>query len=89
MEYGTDFFYVTVWEGIAESAQLNCHKGSLILVKGRLEQNTYLDKNTNKKIHAINIIGERLVFIGGSLKADPMPELVSEESDEKEIESEE
>ena len=91
-EYQTDFFYVTLWEGIAESVQENCHKGTIVIVKGRLEQNIYEDKETHKKVYGMNIIGERLVYIGSPKPQenprteDIDPDLRSEEEEKEEEE---
>ncbi len=77
-DYETDFIPVTMWEGIAESVAQYCKKGSPIIVRGRLEQNTYIDKEMGKKIYSLNIIGEKVIFLGSQQKDDKEAERPSE-----------
>ena len=88
--YTTDFLYVTLWEGAVEAVRATCKKGTLVMVKARLETNTYNDKNTGKKSYALNIIGERLISLGQNLEnkeeesqneVDIEPELLSQEEE--------
>ena len=83
--FATDFIYVTLWEGIAELVSKGCTKGSVVIVRGRLEQNNYIDKTTGKKMHTYNVIGERIVFLEKTDKANgtdsPGEELVELEED--------
>ena len=69
-DYETDFIPVTMWEGIAETVSQYCKKGSPIIVRGRLEQNTYTDKETGKKVYSLNVIGEKVIFLGSHQKDD-------------------
>ncbi|MCR5741277.1 MAG: single-stranded DNA-binding protein [Gammaproteobacteria bacterium] len=68
--FQTDFFNITLWEGIAETVAKTCKKGNIVIVRGRLEMNNYLDKETNKKVYTNNIIGERVVYLNHSY-SDP------------------
>ena len=84
-QYQTDFFYITVWEGIAETIYNTAKKGTLIIVRGRLEQNNYVDKN-GKKTYAMSIIGERIIYLGHSL-SNESSEIDSEEIIEPDLKS--
>ena len=41
----TTFFDVVVWTYLAENTSKNCHKGSAVLVEGRLDSRSYVDSN--------------------------------------------
>ena len=63
-EYETDFIPITMWEGIAESVASYCKKGNPLIVKGRIEENTYIIK-IKKPIGALTY-GQRyheLIFL--------------------------
>lgn len=60
-EYETDFIPCVLWRGIAEAVAEHCKKGSTIGVKGRLSTKTM--EVEGKKIHTIEMIGERVTFI--------------------------
>ena len=40
----TDYFNVTLWRGLAENVFAHCTVGSLVIIKGRLENNNYTNK---------------------------------------------
>lgn len=86
-QYQTDFFYITVWEGIAETIYNSAKKGTTMIVKGRLEQGSYVDKN-GKKNYIYSIIGERIVYLGHNLSRDELliDEDVEVEPDLKSVE---
>lgn len=73
-EYETDFIPITMWEGIAESVASYCKKGNPLIVKGRIEENTYIDKESGKKVYSLNIVGEKVVFLGSYPKDDRQEE---------------
>lgn len=60
-EYESDFFNISVWQALAESVSENCHKGMVVFVKGRLQNDTYTDKD-GKKCYSTKIIGERIIY---------------------------
>lgn len=50
----TSYIDVVAWTYLAESLEKNCHKGSAVLVEGRLESRTYVDNNNqNRKVWEI------------------------------------
>ena len=47
----TTFFDVVAWTYLAENTSKNCHKGSAVLVEGRIESRSYVDSNNiNRKV---------------------------------------
>ena len=62
--YGRDFIYVYVWDGISETIASTCKKNTLVIVRGRLEQNNYIDKDTGKKVYSYSVVGERVCYMG-------------------------
>ena len=60
--YDTDFFPVTLWEGIASTCKEFCKKGSLISIKCRLQHNRW-ESAEGKVNNTIEIIGEKLCLI--------------------------
>lgn len=60
---GTDFFDVTTWEKQAENVQNFLGKGSKVLVQGRLQQDTWDDKDTGKKRSKTIIIANDVTFL--------------------------
>ena len=85
--YGRDFIYIYVWDGIVETIAATCKKNTLAIVRGRLEQNNYIDKDTGKKIYTYNVIGERVCYMGKGFNANKQ-ESSSEEEDEDLVELE-
>lgn len=64
--YETDFFPITLWQGLAESVTQYCLKGSQISVSGRLQMNlSYLN---DKPLQTIEIIAEKISFLSSAKK---------------------
>ncbi len=86
-QFKTDFFYITVWEGIAETIYNSAKKGTVMIVKGRLETSNYVDKS-GKKVYAMTIIGERIVYLGHNLSKEELEidEEIEVEPDLKSVE---
>ena len=63
-ERGTDFFNLIAWGKTAEFFGKYLHKGSKILVEGRLKNNHYTDKNGNKQ-YTEDIWVDTVEFAGG------------------------
>ena len=61
--FSSDFFNVTLWEGIAELVAQSCKRGMVVIVKGRLENSNYISKETGKKIYTNGIIGEKVIYL--------------------------
>ena len=60
--YDTDFIRCVMWNAVAESATEYCKTGDVIGVKGRLETDTYEDKDGNAK-YFVQVVAERISFI--------------------------
>lgn len=77
--YDTDFFRVTVWEGLATAIESYAGKGVMVAIKARLQTWKY-ETSDEKKLTMIDVIAERITYLShtskGEMKAD-------EESSEK------
>lgn len=62
-ERETDFINITAWNEAATFVSKYFRKGSLILVKGRLQTRSYEDRDGNKRT-AFEVVSERLYFCG-------------------------
>ena len=60
-----NFFDCTLFGRTAEVCAEYCHKGSTVLLDGRLKQDQWQDKETGKNRSKVKIIVERLVLLGG------------------------
>ncbi len=60
--YETDFIGCTVWNVIAEKVCEYCHKGDMISVKARIQNNEYTDKD-DKLIRTYEIIADQVSFM--------------------------
>ena len=69
----TCFITVVVWDRQAETCNQYLHKGSPVLIEGRLQSRTYED-NSGQKRNVIEVRGERVQFLGAPTKAEPSPE---------------
>ena len=59
----TDFFEITAWEKLAELCDKYLKKGSKTLVQGRLQQDSWDDKETGKKRTKITITASDVTFL--------------------------
>ena len=66
--YEADFIRCTLWNAVASSTSEYCHKGDIIGVKGRIQVNSYEDKDGTKK-YSTEVIAEKVTFLS-SKKAD-------------------
>lgn len=77
--YETDFFRVTVWEGLATAIESYASKGVMVAIKARLQTWKY-ETSDEKKLTMVDVIAERITYLShsnkGEFKAD-------EESSEK------
>ena len=62
-EKQTDFINVVAWRQTAEFVSRYFHRGSMIAVRGRIQQRNYEDKNGNKRT-AFEIVAEEVSFCG-------------------------
>lgn len=58
----TLFVDVTVWDKSAEFCKNYLHKGSAIIVEGRLKQDTWQDKQSGTNRSKITVVAERIQF---------------------------
>lgn len=66
-ERQADFFDVVVWRGTADFVANYFHKGDMVLVSGRLQNNRYTDKDGNNRVKS-EIQAENVYF--GSSKRE-------------------
>ena len=57
----TDFFNVEAWRGTAEFIERYFHKGDMIVVQGRLQNDEWTDKNGNKRT-TTKIVADHVYF---------------------------
>lgn len=67
----TTFVDVTVWGNTAENAQKYLTKGRGVIVEGRLQLDTWDDKETGKKRSKLKVVAENVQFLPG--KGDGKP----------------
>lgn len=60
---GADFFDVTAWDKLAELLDQYTHKGSKVLVMGRLQQQTWDDKASGQKRSKVVITANDVTFL--------------------------
>lgn len=75
-ESSADFFDVTAWEKLAELMSQYTSKGSKVLVMGRLNQQTWEDKESGKKRSKVVIVANDVTFLdakSGSQTDDVAP----------------
>src|SRR5439155_16826003 len=61
----TTFVEVTLWARDAEVAGEYLAKGRPVLIEGRLQLDTWDDKQTGQKRTKLRVVGERMQMIGG------------------------
>lgn len=66
--YEADFIKCTLWNAVASSTSEYCHKGDIVGIKGRLQVNSYEDKDGTKK-YSTEVIAEKVTFLS-SKKVD-------------------
>lgn len=66
----TDFFEVTAWEKLAELVNQYLSKGRRCLVQGRLQQDSWDDKDTGKKRSTIRVVATDVTFLDGPTGGD-------------------
>ena len=62
----TLFIDCTVWDKTAENCAEYLHKGSQVLVEGRLRTDQWEDRDTGKKRSKIAMIAHNVQFLGGA-----------------------
>jgi len=66
----TDFFNVTAWEKLGELVIQYLAKGRRVLVQGRLQQDSWDDKETGKKQSRIEVVATDVTFLDGPNGSD-------------------
>ena len=69
----TTFVDVTLWGRLAEVAQQYLRKGSPASIEGRLQLDSWEDKQTGEKRSKLRIVGENLQLIGDRSPASSAP----------------
>ena len=64
----TEYFNLVAWEKTAQLCEKYLHKGSKVLVEGRLKNNNYEDKK-GVKHYAVDVIVETVEFMDSKKKA--------------------
>ena len=61
-ELENDIIQCTLWRGLAESALEQCHVGSLVGIKGRLQANSFETKEKGI-FYSCEVIAEKISFL--------------------------
>jgi single-strand DNA-binding protein len=67
------FVDVILWNRLAEIAQQYLHKGSPVLIEGRLQLDTWEDKQTGQKRSRLRVVGENMQLLGSKEGAAAPP----------------
>ena len=75
-----NFIPITVWGKQAENVEKYLDKGSQVLVKGRIDWQSWVDKDTQKKRSKIIVIAEAVQFVGSKQeRSNAQPEPAQED----------
>jgi single-strand DNA-binding protein len=79
----TCFITAVVWSKQAETCNQYLHKGSSLLVEGRLQSRTWDDTQSGQKRSVIEVLAERVQFLGapGGKAAAPVASGVAADAD--------
>ncbi|MEM9482017.1 MAG: single-stranded DNA-binding protein [Verrucomicrobiota bacterium] len=61
----TTFVDITLWGRQAELAQQYLNKGRPVYIEGRLQMDTWQDKNTGQQRSKLKVVGDTMQFLGG------------------------
>ena len=67
----TTFVDVTFWDKVAEIACEYLTKGRQVYVEGRLQQESWEDRQTGQKRTRLKVVGETLKFLGTAPQQQP------------------
>lgn len=70
--YETDFINCILWDSVAKNTGEYCHKGDVVGVKGRLQLDTFENKD-GEKVSKLSVIGEKVTFLSHK-KEEPQQE---------------
>jgi single-strand DNA-binding protein len=82
---GAYFFDVTAWEKLADLVNQYTKKGSKVLVEGRLQQDTWDDKETGKKRSKVVITATDVTFLDAKPSGDQTKDVAPTDIDDKPI----
>ena len=71
------YFDCTAWSGTGETIAKYMHRGSAILVSGRLSQHSWDDEKTGTKRSRVEVVVEDFSFIGGRDEGNNYSEMTS------------
>ena len=60
----TTFVDVTLWSRLAENAGKFLSKGRAVFIEGRLQLDSWQDKESGQTRQKLNVVGERMQFLG-------------------------
>lgn len=72
-EYESDFIRCNLWGGVAENTVEYCQKGDLVGIRGRLQSNSYEDKEGNKKF-SLDVTADKVSFLASKQHNEPESE---------------
>ncbi len=78
-----EFFTCDIWGGWAENLAKTAHKGSLVIVEGRLAQDRWVDSKTNQSRSKVKVRASRAFHVAAQY-GDPRSEGASDRSAEAE-----
>ncbi len=67
------FADVTLWGRVAEIVGEYCKKGRPLFVEGRLQLDTWDDKQTGQKRSKLKVVGDNIQLLGGAPGGDNKP----------------
>ncbi len=70
---GTDFLTVTAWNRTAEVVTEHLTTGRRIAVSGRLEQQTWTDRDSGANREKVVVVADRIDFLDAPRRADADP----------------
>jgi single-strand DNA-binding protein len=81
MKQETTFVEVTIWGKQAESSSRYLSKGSPAFIEGRLQLDTWQDKESGKNRSKLRVVAERVQFMGSKSDNQEAPQQASESND--------
>lgn len=67
------FIDVTLWGRVAEIVGEYCKKGRPLFVEGRLQLDTWDDKQTGQKRSKLKVVGDNIQLLGGKQEGGEQP----------------
>jgi single-strand DNA-binding protein len=70
----TTWINCVAWKKTAENCSQYLHKGSKVLVQGRIQVRSWDDKDTGKKRYSTEVVAERVTFLDGKKQEGDAPQ---------------